>query len=215
MFLDETQRGLYSVAQKYDYGIPITADLDSADPLFKLLVRKARGESPALEVLDELAVELGLSTGSADRVIAAAALMKMGSTPDSVCPLLSWAEFEGFCGGLLRVAGYLVKSNIVFTKPRRQIDIFAESADLALSVDCKHWNKGLGWSALQQISSDQIERTLIYKKRRGIEKPVLPAVFTMIDSSTRLVSGVPVVPIFALRDFINSLSRFEPEFAML
>lgn len=185
------------------------------DPVMGLLIRKTGGEPRAAEVIEETSVQLGVRPGPYSRVVAAAALVRMGAPPESVCSLLSWNEFEGFCAGLLRAAGYKVTSNIVITKPRRQLDIFAESPGLDISVDCKHWSRGFGPSALEKISARQVERTAIFKRKRAVSTPILPAVFTMLDVQARVVSGVPVVPVFALRDFLSSMSRFDTEFLMV
>jgi restriction endonuclease len=187
-------------------GTPVS---EIRDPLFHLLVRRSRGESRAAALLEDLSTQLGLHPGTADRVLTAIALIKTGATPESVSSLMTWAEFEEFCAGLLKASGYSVKKNILMTKPRRQIDIFAESSGLALSVDCKHWGKGFAPSTLERVAAEQIERTTLYKKKMALRLPVLPVILTLLDAPTRLVSGVPVVPIFALRDFLASVSRFE------
>lgn len=180
-----------------------------------MLVRRSRSESRAKVLVEETGLQLGQTRGSSYRVVVAAALVRIGTPPETVSSLLSWTEYEQFCAGLLRASGYSVRTNIVITKPRRQLDIFADSPGLALSVDCKHWSKGFAYSVLERVATEQIERTVLYKQKRGIETPVLPAIFTMIDEPTRLVSGVPVVPVFALRDFLNSVSRFEPGFKLV
>jgi len=122
---------------------------------------------------------------------------------------LTWQEFEGFCAGVLKACGYLVKTNIVLTKPRRQLDIFAESQTLALSVDCKHWGKSFSGSVLEQAAASQIERTELYKRKKKVKTPVLPVILTLLASPVKEALGVPVVPIFALRDFAVSVSRFD------
>jgi hypothetical protein len=182
---------------------------ENRDALFQLLVRRARGKARAVALLEDLSTELGLGPGPADRVLAAVALIKTGAPPESVSSLLTWREFEEFCARLLMAGGYTVRKNVVITKPRRQIDIYAESAGLGISVDCKHWGRGFGPSALERIAGAQIERTTLYKKKLALDTPVLPVILTLLDVPTRLVIGVPVVPIFALRSFLGSVSRFE------
>ncbi|MDA4117951.1 MAG: restriction endonuclease [Thaumarchaeota archaeon] len=190
--------------------------MDSQDPLYRRLVTKARGESRAEALVEELSLQLGLPRGgNADRVIAAVALIKTGVPPETVGAFLTWVEFETFCGGLLEANGYAVKRNVVITKPRRQIDIVARSPDLSLSVDCKHWGKSFSDSTLERIVRSQIERTSHYKKKLGLREGILPAVFTMLDAPTRVVLGVPVVPVFAMRDFLNNVSRFDENLRVL
>lgn len=181
---------------------------EEQDPLFKLLVRRSRGEGRATALLDDISTQLGLA-GSTDRVLTAVALMKTGVSPESISSLISWSEFEQFSAGLLKASGYSVRTNIVLTNPRRQIDILAESSVLALSVDCKHWGRGFSPSALEKAAESQIERTSLLKQKLGLGIPILPAILTLLDEPTRLVRGVPVVPVFALRDFLSSVNRFE------
>jgi hypothetical protein len=187
----------------------------AAERPFEILVRKADGEGPALDVLQDLSVEMGIDlqhglTGLVpDQVVAAIALIRSGMSPESVSSSLTWQEFEGFCAGVLKACGYLVKTNIVLTKPRRQLDIFAESQTLALSVDCKHWGKSFSGSVLEQAAASQIERTELYKRKKKVKTPVLPVILTLLASPVKEALGVPVVPIFALRDFAVSVSRFD------
>jgi|GEM_PF-406191 hypothetical protein len=187
----------------------------AAERPFEILVRKAGGEGPALDVLQDLSVEMGIDlqhglTGLVpDQVVAAIALIRSGMSPESVSSSLTWQEFEGFCAGVLKACGYLVKTNIVLTKPRRQLDIFAESQTLALSVDCKHWGKSFSGSVLEQAAASQIERTELYKRKKKVKTPVLPVILTLLASPVKEALGVPVVPIFALRDFAVSVSRFD------
>jgi hypothetical protein len=49
-----------------------------------------------------------------------------------------------------------------------------------------------------------------YKTRLDApEQGILPMLLTMVDNGTRVVRGVPVVPLFALRDFLATVSRFD------
>jgi hypothetical protein len=188
---------------------------------FGILVRKTGGRSAALAVLRELASQMGiefqpgLDGYTPDQALAAVALVRAGMSPDAVGSTLTWREFEGFCADVLKACGYDVRANIVVTKPRRQIDILAESRTLALSVDCKHWGKAFSGSTLERVASDQIERTRVLAAKRHMRVPVLPMVLTLLDSPVRAAAGVPIVPIFTLRDFLASVSRFDSDFAFV
>jgi len=182
---------------------------------FDLLCRRAGGRARAIASLQAVSSQLGLPlqrglTGVVpDQVLAAVALIGKGMSPDSVSGSLTWREFEGFCADLLGAYGYGVRTNIVLTKPRRQIDIFADSETLALSVDCKHWGRPTSRSSLEIVASNQIERTALYKRRMSVRKPILPMILTLVDTRMRGVLGVPVVPVAALRDFLSTVSRFD------
>ncbi len=194
-------------------------DLHRAPPVperpFDILARKMDGEEGASAVLADVSSQMGLDlqqelTGFVhDQVLAAIVLIRGGMSIESVSSSLTWREFEGFCAGVLRACGYLVRTNIVITKPRRQIDIFAESQTLALSVDCKHWAKTFSGPTLERVASSQTERTARYKRKAKIRSPVLPVVLTLLASPVKQVQGVPIVPVFALRDFALAVSRFD------
>jgi hypothetical protein len=188
---------------------------------FDILVKRMNGEEAAFAVLLDVSSQLGMDlqrglTGFLpDQVLAGIALIKAGMSPDVVSSSLTWQEFEGFCAGVLKACGFTVKTNVVLTKPRRQIDVFAEGQTLAISADCKHWGKSFSVSTLQQVASSQIERTVLYKTKAKVGMPVLPVILTLLDSPVKMVLGVPVVPIFALRDFIVSVSRFDEGLAII
>ena len=94
--------------------------------------------------------------------------------------------------------------------PRRQLDLLAESSTMGLSIDCKHWRRGVGLATLERLALAQAERTRQYKTRLdATEKGILPMLLTMVDNVTRIVRGVPVVPLFALRDFLSTVNRFD------
>ena len=193
----------------------------TAERPFDILARKMRGERAALGVLEELSpqfrtnLQVGLAGPLPDQVLAAVALIRSGMTPESVSSLLTWREFEGFCASVLKAHGYVVLTNVVLTKPRRQIDIFAESQTLALCVDCKHWGRPFSVSSLEEVASEQVERTILYKQKRRYKGPVLPAILTLLDPPVREVLGVPIVPIFALGDFLASVNRFADGLAII
>ena len=60
-----------------------------------------------------------------------------------------------------------------------------------------------------QAAASQIERTELYKRKKKVKTPVLPVILTLLASPVKEALGVPVVPIFALRDFAVSVSRFD------
>jgi hypothetical protein len=188
---------------------------------FDILSRRKGGRGRALALIEEISSEfgvrmqVGLNGTEPDQVLSAIALIRSGSTPESVSSHLTWQEFESFSASVLRANGYSVKTSVVLTKPRRQLDIVAESQTLALSVDCKHWARPFSMSSMEQVARDQIERTIHYKEKRPTGAPMLPAVFTILDPPVRDMLGVPFVPVFAVRDFLASVSRFDEGLAII
>jgi len=182
--------------------------MSNSGPLGSLLSRKAGGERRAQRILEETSAELGL-VGFSSSVLASVALLRMGVETAAVSRALSWQEFEDFTAALLEANGYDVSVNIVITKPRRQIDIFARSATLALCVDCKHWARSLHSGALETLARQQTERADLYKRKTGLTLPVIPVLVTLAEPVARLADGVPVVPVWALRGFLNEVNPFE------
>jgi hypothetical protein len=153
--------------------------------------------------------EAGASQGQ-QAVTVALGRVRRGQDAETVSRALSWAEFEEFCAEAMTSAGYLVRRNVMLRKPRRQLDLLAESATMGLSVDCKHWKRGVGTSTLERLALAQVERTRQYKLRLdATDKALLPMLLTMVDNGTRVVAGVPVVPLFALKDFLANVTRFQ------
>ena len=145
-------------------------------------------------------------------VLAALAQIRAGRDAESASRGLSWSEFEEFCADAVAAAGYAVQRNVMMTKPRRQLDLLAESHTMCLSIDCKHWRRGAGRGTLERQALAQIERTRQYRTRLDApEKGILPMLLTMVDNGTRVVLGVPIVPLFALRDFLATVNRFDEE----
>jgi restriction endonuclease len=145
-------------------------------------------------------------------VMAALAQIRAGRDVESASSGLTWSEFEEFCAEALAAAGYTVTRNVQLRKPRRQLDLFAESSTMGLSIDCKHWRRGVGLTTLGRLARAQVERTRQYKTRLdATKKGILPMLLTMVDNGTRVVDGVPVVPLFALKDFLATVNGFDEE----
>jgi hypothetical protein len=168
-------------------------------------------------VLDEVRLVTGVSSPPHENSLAALGLMKLGMDPASVAREVSWQEFESLCAGILRASGYSVRKGVMLKRPRRQIDIVAESTALVLSIDCKHWKNSPAQSSLAGLVEAQVQRTQQYRrdgKLDGDLLPALPMLLTLLDSQTRAVDRVPIVPIVLLRDFLLNLNRYD-DFAFI
>ncbi|MDG6967263.1 MAG: restriction endonuclease [Nitrososphaerota archaeon] len=188
----------------------IDVPVPDAQASSSVVLESILGKERALLAAEEVARELGLAPGAPRNVSSALALTKMGRDPGSVAASLSWGEFEEYCAMVIAAAGYSVTRNVRLRKPTRQIDIVAESPSLVLSVDCKHWRRTAGPAGLEALALAQEERTRAYAGRaRPGGAPCLPVLLTMLDNQVRVVAGVPVVPLQALRGFLSSVSRFD------
>jgi hypothetical protein len=177
--------------------------------LFALLEKECGSEARASAKLKDLSLELGLPGAPLTNPLAALALIRLGRDSEKVASLLLWNEFEDLCAKLLSCSGYDVRRNIVLTKPRKQIDLLATSSLLSLSVDCKHYARGIGSYSLSRFASEQLERTMLYKAKKAHKGPILPLILTLMEAGTILVEGVPVVPILKLPSFLQSVSPYE------
>jgi hypothetical protein len=165
---------------------------------------------------ESLARRRGEDSREEGAVLAAMREIMAGRDAEVVCRGLTWSEFEDFCAAAMTAAGYSVKRNVVLRKPRRQLDLLAESPTIGLSVDCKHWRRGVGHAALERLAVAQAERTKQYKLRLdATDLPILPVLLTMVDNGVRLAVGVPVVPLFALNDFLANVTRFDEGLAFV
>lgn len=175
--------------------------------LLSLLSERCGSEESASKLLETTAIELGVGTDSLSNLaLHAVALVKTGYPLEKIARTLSWKEFEGFCANILRASGFQVIENLSLKKPRRQVDIFASSASLALSVDCKHWRKTIGEFGLSTFARDQRERSEAVRKQVGNDGvPIVSVVLTLLDEQPRIVEGVAVVSLLSLRDFLISI----------
>jgi hypothetical protein len=187
------------------------------EPLDGYLVSKLGSRAAARRAVLAVVEEFGLPLDAPRSVSAALALTRMGADLDRIARSLAWEEFEEYCASAISAAGYAVRRNVRLRKPTRQIDIIAESPSLVLSIDCKHWRRSAGATSLEAHALAQAERTRMYVEGRRPRdgRAFLPVLLTMIDNQIRVVDGVPVVPLQALREFLASVSRFDEGFSFI
>ena len=163
-----------------------------------------------------MAYELGVPAGEGS-VLTALALARTGTGPELTARSLAWEEFEAFCATAISAAGYGVQRNVRLRKPTRQVDIVAESASLVLSIDCKHWKRTFRAGTLEGLAKAQASRTRQYAGRleQGGARAYLPVLLTMVDNQIKVVDGVPIVPVTALRDFLAKVNRFDENLAFI
>ena len=180
------------------------------EPTLISMLRGRKSSRTSLRtVLADASQDLGLSGRELySSVCIGYALLKTGADPDEISRLLSWQEFEHLSAALLRVSGYTVRENVVLTKPRAQLDIVATGQSIILSVDCKHYRKGHGPSALQKFAMDQLRRSDLLRKRTIDHRLIASVVLSLSEPEGRFVHGVAIVPIRTLRTFLADLESF-------
>lgn len=189
---------------------------DTPTPL-ELLRKKYTSEMRMLQLLEELKLELGtVRNPTRSNVLAAIALIRLGGDPEKLARGLGWGEFEDFCANILRASGFEVVRNVMLKRPRMQIDILAESGDAILSIDCKHWRRSAGDSALSRFASNQLSRTVALREKvKPDGPPIASLILTMTAETSRFVGGVAIVPVSLLRSFLNTFYGFQDHLRMI
>jgi len=177
--------------------------------LLAILTRKVGKEGNLEVALRAAASDLGLGEGSLlSPVCAAYALLKLDFQVEQVSTLLSWQEFEQLAALLFRAAGFQVRANLVLTKPRAQIDVVAFGESSVLSVDCKHYRREQGQSALEKAALAQLRRSSLLRRKSNDSRPIGSVILSMSEPDGKFVKGVAVVPVRTLRSFLNSLDTY-------
>ncbi len=148
-----------------------------------------------------------------DRLKTSILAITMGAPVDEVSRFLSWQDFESLAAEILETNGFETVRNVVFTKPRIQIDVVGIKSEIAVLIDCKHWNK-MSQSALEQAVKKQIERTKQFASKEKVQGAV-PAIVTLYQHEIQLIDKVPIIPIHQLNsfcdEFYGNMERLRPE----
>lgn len=127
--------------------------------------------------------------------------ISMGAAIDEVSRLLDWQDFESLAAEVLEKRDFETTRNVILTKPRMQIDVVGIKSDIAILIDCKHWNN-MTQSALQNAVKKQIERTKQYISKENI-KAAIPAIVTLYQHDLQFIDRVPIIPIHQLDSFCD------------
>ena len=130
-------------------------------------------------------------------------VMKQGSDPEHLSKKLRWIDFELFASLLIKSVGYTFERNVVFSKPRIQIDIIGFYHKIALLIDCKHWMKIYDFN-VSRFSLNQIRRArIVLEKRKDIEA-VIPVIVTLHECQFNFFDKLPIVPISRFKQFLQN-----------
>ena len=128
-------------------------------------------------------------------------VMKQGCDPEHVSKKLRWIDFELFTSLLIKSAGYTFERNVVFNKPRIQIDVIGFYHKIALLIDCKHWMKIYDFN-VSRFSLYQIRRARIFLDKRKEIEAVIPIIVTLHESQCSFFDKIPIVPISRFMQFL-------------
>jgi len=131
-----------------------------------------------------------------------------GVPEEEVAKSLDWRDFERFCAQLLRANGYTVEEDVHLRHPRAQLDLVATGPIFIINLDCKHWRRAPSYSALRNFAQAQLKRSRQLRKTLGIGKPIVSAILSFSESSGDFVEGVAVVPIRAVRNFLETVESY-------
>ena len=170
-----------------------------------MLVRKCGSPASVHSILEQARLNFGIQGEDESPALIAVALVSLGIDPETVSRSLSWRDFESFCADIVRAERFEVKENVTLNKPRAQIDIIARSNSFVITIDCKHWSR-VGPALLRTIALAQLQRSRLVRERLNTDKlPIASAVLTLFDHQVRFAEGVAIVPVFVLRNFLQSL----------
>ncbi len=130
-------------------------------------------------------------------------VMKQGSDPEHLSKKLRWNDFELFTSIIIKSAGFTLERNIVFNKPRIQIDVVGFSHKIALLIDCKHWMKIYDFN-VSRFSLNQIRRARIFLDKRKDIEAVIPIIVTLHECQCNFFEKVPIVPISKFMQFLQN-----------
>jgi len=144
--------------------------------------------------------------------------ISLGADIERVCRNLSWKEFEDVAVTAFQTNGYSTIKHFRFRHENRmwEIDVLAVKGKIVLCVDCKHWMKRLAASTMNKVTEAQIKRVKALSKSfsKIMDKLAFPAegriflipmILSLIPASSKFCSGVPIVPILQLQNFLDEL----------
>lgn len=136
-----------------------------------------------------------------DKLRATILAIQNGLEIDVAAQHLSWKDFEELAARILEMKDFVVKKNLILTKPRMEIDVIGVKFGVAVLIDCKHW-KYYSHASLKKAVKKQIERTKNYVSRtKGVI--AAPVILTLYQQKVDFIDRVPIVPIFQFDSFIE------------
>jgi len=105
-----------------------------------------------------------------DRLRLALYFLEKGVSVKRLSRYLDWSDFEKMSAEILGRHGYVVASNVLFTRPRRlEIDVVGVDTGCgrAVVIDCKHWRHGISPSSIIEHGRRHIDRTMKFLRYRS------------------------------------------------
>jgi hypothetical protein len=137
----------------------------------------------------------------ADRLKTSILAISMGAPIDEISRLLDWQDFESLAAEVLEKRDFDTTKNVILRNPRMQIDVIGIKSDIAILIDCKHWNN-MTQSALQEAVRKQVIRTKQFVSKHKV-RGAIPAIVTLYQHSVQFIDKVPIIPIHQLDSFCD------------
>lgn len=167
-----------------------------------------RGTTAGSGTIDGIPAEIIAAPASEGPVLLALYRVAAGVPEEEVAKSLDWRDFERFCAQLLRANGYSVEENVHLRRPRAQLDLVATGPFFVINLDCKHWKRAPSYAALRGFALAQLKRSRLLRQSMGGGKPIVSAILSFSESKGEFIEGVAVVPIRAVRSFLETVESY-------
>lgn len=134
-------------------------------------------------------------------------IMKHGCNPERLSTKLQWNDFEIFTSLLIKSVGYTFERNVVFNKPRTQVDVIGIYQKIALVIDCKYWMKIYDFN-ISRFSLNQVRRAQIFLAKRKDMEAAIPVIVTLHECEYNFFEKVPIVSISRFKQFLQEFPLY-------
>jgi hypothetical protein len=136
---------------------------------------------------------------------------------------LTWQEFENFAERCLEEASFRTEKNVQVKGDGRrwQIDVIGLRGELALAIDCKHWNTPGNPSRFKTVADHQRAATshllsvLGEKIGRNNEFQALPMILTLSEPPSRFAEGAVLLSVEKLPSFLSEVTPYDESLPFL
>lgn len=158
--------------------------------------------------LDGLPTEIVAGPESEGPILLALRKVADGVPEEEAAKSLDWRDFERFCAQLLRANGYEVQENVHLRRPHLQLDLVATGPLYVINLDCKHWRRAPSRAALREFALAQLRRSRHLRGSLSNDKPIVSAILNFSNAEGDFVEGAAIVPLRAVRSFLETVESY-------
>jgi hypothetical protein len=137
--------------------------------------------------------------------------------------VLTWQEFENFAAKCLEEASFRTEKNVRVKGDGRiwQIDVIGLRGELALAIDCKHWNTPGNPSRFKPVAVHQRAATshLLTMLRdtmgRDSKLEALPMILTLSEPPSPFAEGAVLISVEKLPSFLSGVTPYDESLPFL